>query len=188
MKLLSVAEKDVLKMRLATAEKIMAYNGASPDDYRALRDAADALDAAYGRAAQLESEPDEAMVDAALHQWYAGNIGTWFGTDNAMKNAIAAALAARKPAKATCDNDSCNCEYSRTNCEADGSFRCLTHPDAPIVPPSTTSGISVAEVEAARNVLKKYRVGRWHINGKIVEEALAAARAARKPADTGAKE
>jgi DNA polymerase IIIc chi subunit len=32
-----------------------------------------------------------------------------------------------------------------------------------------------ADVEAARNVLKRYRKGQWHINGQIVREALDAA-------------
>ena len=53
-----------------------------------------------------------------------------------------------------------------------------------VVEPATA--VYGADVEAARNVLKNYRKGRWHINGQIVREALDAAYAAKdapKPFD-----
>jgi hypothetical protein len=43
------------------------------------------------------------------------------------------------------------------------------------------------DVEAARNVLKKYRKGQWHINGEIVREALDAAYASLKLTDAMAQ-
>jgi hypothetical protein len=83
------------------------------------------------------------------------------------------AEAARREVE-TCDNDSANCEYTRSNCEADGSFICAVHPNSPFVPAPSTA-VPVGAVEAARTVLNKYRKRRWHINGTIVEEALLAA-------------
>jgi hypothetical protein len=110
MKLLSVAEKDAFRRRLSR----WCYwrdNPCKPgraDPNCAPCEAADALDLAYARIAQLESEPDEAMVERALTVFLSGPIGGRLRGKNpfsddveGMRRAIQSvddARAARKPA------------------------------------------------------------------------------------------